>query len=62
MGHLIFLLFVFYFDAFSSREPAATPPQMRGRLSLENAVGRLQKSQLMLAAAMRQNRFLFVMK
>jgi hypothetical protein len=27
-----------YFDAFSSREPASTPHQVRGRLSLENAM------------------------
>jgi hypothetical protein len=47
----MFLPFVFCFDAFSAREPAAA--------SLENALGRFQKSQLMLAAAMRRNRFLF---
>jgi hypothetical protein len=31
------------FDAFSSREPVSTPDQVRGRLSLENAlrVGKL---------------------
>jgi hypothetical protein len=28
---------LFYFDAFSSREPVSTPHQVRGRLSLENA-------------------------
>jgi hypothetical protein len=28
----------FSFDAFSSREPASTPDQVRGRLSLENAL------------------------
>jgi hypothetical protein len=27
------------FDAFSSREPVSTPHQVRGRLSLENALG-----------------------
>jgi hypothetical protein len=27
-----------FFDAFSSREPVATPDQVRGRLSLENAM------------------------
>jgi hypothetical protein len=43
----------FVFDAFSSREPVAT--------SLENAPGdRAEKSQLMLAAAMRRNRFFSV--
>jgi hypothetical protein len=26
------------FDAFSSREPVSTPHQVRGRLSLENAI------------------------
>jgi hypothetical protein len=26
------------FDAFSSREPESTPHQVRGRLSLENAM------------------------
>jgi hypothetical protein len=29
---------VFCFDAFSSREPVSTPDQVRGRLSLENAL------------------------
>jgi hypothetical protein len=29
---------IFCFDAFSSREPASTPDQVRGRLSLENAL------------------------
>jgi hypothetical protein len=29
-----------YFDAFSSREPVPTPDQVRGRLSLENALFR----------------------
>src|SRR5258708_32626254 len=29
------------FDAFSSREPVSTPDQVRGRLSLENALNRL---------------------
>jgi hypothetical protein len=28
----------FYFDAFSLREPVSTPDQVRGRLSLENAL------------------------
>src|SRR5258708_88598 len=28
----------FLFDAFSSREPVPTPDQVRGRLSLENAL------------------------
>src|SRR6266478_3080 len=28
----------FAFDAFSSREPVSTPDQVRGRLSLENAL------------------------
>jgi hypothetical protein len=27
------------FDAFSSREPVSTPHQVRGRLSLEDALG-----------------------
>jgi hypothetical protein len=27
-----------FFDAFSLREPAATPDQVRGRLSPENAI------------------------
>jgi hypothetical protein len=27
-----------WFDAFSQREPAFTPDQVRGRLSLENAI------------------------
>jgi hypothetical protein len=27
-------------DAFSSREPVSTPDQVRGRLSLENALGK----------------------
>jgi hypothetical protein len=27
------------FDAFSLREPVSTPVQVRGRLSLENALG-----------------------
>src|ERR1700685_3626739 len=30
--------FRFWFDAFSSREPVSTPDQVRGRLSLENAL------------------------
>jgi hypothetical protein len=29
---------LFPFDAFSSREPESTPDQVRGRLSLENAL------------------------
>jgi hypothetical protein len=29
---------IFCFDAFSSREPVSTPHQVRGRLSLENAM------------------------
>src|SRR5260370_39190457 len=33
-------LCLFIFDAFSSREPATTPHQVRGRLSLENALER----------------------
>jgi hypothetical protein len=28
----------FLFDAFSSREPVSIPHQVRGRLSLENAM------------------------
>jgi len=32
----------FRFDAFSSREPAAIPDQVRDRLSLENAIGYAQ--------------------
>src|ERR1700730_17052873 len=30
------------FDAFSSREPVSTPHQVRGRLSLENALQRAE--------------------
>jgi hypothetical protein len=29
---------IFCFDAFSSRKPVSTPDQVRGRLSLENAL------------------------
>jgi hypothetical protein len=29
---------IFCFDAFSLREPVSTPDQVRGRLSLENAL------------------------
>ena len=35
---------VFCFDAFSSREPVSTPDQVRGRLSLENALYRAASS------------------
>jgi hypothetical protein len=31
---------IFCFDAFSSREPAPTPDQVRGHASLENALDR----------------------
>jgi hypothetical protein len=55
MGHFENSSCAFLFDALSSREPAATPDQVRGRLSLENAMGPLRKSQLMLAAAMRRD-------
>jgi len=33
-----------HFDVFSSREPALTPDQARGRLSLENAFRSLNAS------------------
>src|SRR5882724_3071059 len=42
---------VFCFGAFSLREPAATPDQVRGRLSLENARKRAQLDDLAPRAA-----------
>jgi hypothetical protein len=67
IGHLLFLLiepcsdselklYLFCFDAFSSREPAASSLKTlhAGR------AGRPRKSQLTLTAAMRRNRFFFV--
>jgi hypothetical protein len=34
------------FDAFSSREPVSTPDQIRGRLSLENAMAPLRNGEV----------------
>jgi hypothetical protein len=36
------------FDAFSSREPVSTPDRVRGRPSLENALGRAAAPRLAL--------------